>query len=157
MQSLRSPLFVLVCVQTIIVAALLLKMSDVEKRLGAVAASPAAVADVRPVVATGPSGATSLTESDIRAILRDELSALASANAGAPAAPAAAPPRTAETDRVFLDVQQETRRLIAKGSASEIEMAALESRIAELPADQRRQALSAISRAVSNGTLKARF
>lgn len=157
LHGLRSPVFILVSVQTIIVAALLLKLSDVEKRLGAVSASPAPAAEARPVAAAAPSGGAGLTESDIRAILRDELSALRASNSVAPAATAAAPPRTAATDRAFLDVQQETRRLVAKGFASEAELATLEIKIAELPPEQRRLALSAISRAVSNGTLKARF
>lgn len=156
LESLKSPLFILVSVQTIIVAALFFKMSDVEKRLVAVGAAPAPVAEAGPVAAAVSSGAAGLTESDIRAILRDELGALKASNSVAPA-PAAAPPRTAQTDRAFLDVQQETRRLVAKGFASEAELATLEIRIAELPPEQRRLALSAISRAVSNGTLKARF
>lgn len=158
MESLKSPLFILVGVQTILVAALLFKMSDVEKRLAGAPSSPELVAEARPITSTSPAGASGLTESEIRAILRDELSSLTSALADrAPAATPSSPPRTAQSDRTFLDVQQETRRLIAKGSATEAELAALEMQIAELPAEQRRQALSAISRAVSNGTLDARF
>ena len=86
-----------------------------------------------------------------------ELAALKPGLAERAEAPQPSPQRTAETDRAYLDVQQTTRRLIAKGSASEVEMAALEMQIAELPAEQRRQALSAISRAISNGSLDARF
>lgn len=157
MESLKSPLFILVGVQTILVAALLFKMADVEKRLASAPSSPELVAEARPITSTSPAGASGLTESEIRAILRDELSSLTSALADRAPAPPSSPPRTAQSDRAFLDVQQETRRLIAKGSATEAELAALEMQIAELPAEQRRQALSAISRAVSNGTLDARF
>jgi hypothetical protein len=158
LESLKSPLFILVGVQTVIVAALLFKMSDVEKRLAGAASLSEPVAEARPIASISPAGPAGLTESEIRAILRDELSTLTSALADrAPAAPPPSPPRTAQSDRAFLDVQQETRRLIAKGSATEAELAALEMQIAELPVEQRRQALSAISRAVSNGTLDARF
>lgn len=156
MENLKSPLFILVGVQMILVAALFLKTSDLEKRLEA--ASVAAPATETRLAAAIP--AAGLSEGAVRAILRDELASFMTAAAdGAPPArtEAASPPRTAETERAFLDVQQETRRLIAKGAATEAEMAALETRISELPPAQRQQALSAISRAVSNGTLKARF
>ncbi|MFN3960998.1 MAG: hypothetical protein ACK4NP_13950 [Parvularculaceae bacterium] len=111
-----------------------------------------------PGATASPLSSSSLIEGEIRAILRDEFAALKATLAeGSVAAPSPAPERTAQTDRAFTDVQQQMRRLIAKGSASEAEMAALEMQIAELPAEQRRQALSQLSRAVSNGSLKARM
>jgi hypothetical protein len=159
LESLKSPLFILTGVQTVIAAALLFKMSVVEKQLARAASSPEPIAETRLVASNAPAGAAGLTEAEIRAVLRDELSSLTTALADR--APASSPPpspqRTAQSDRAFLDVQMETRRLIAKGVATEAEMAALETQIAELPPEQRRQALSAISRAVSNGTLDAKF
>lgn len=154
LDGLKSPLFFFVGLQTILVSVLLFKISDLDKRLAAASVAPQTVA-AAPVTAAAPAG---LTAGDIRAILREELASLEterSDSAPPPAVPS--PPRAAETDRAYLDVQQETRRLIAKGAASEAEMAALELQIAELPAEQRRQALSALSRALSNGTLKARL
>lgn len=159
MDGFRSPLFILVGVQTVIVAALFFKASDLEKRFDAAASSTPAALEVAPAIAPSPFTSSSLSEREIRAILRDELAALKSSladNTAAPA-PAPSPQRTAATDRAFTDVQQELRRVIAKGSASEKEMAALEARIAELPADQRQQALSQLSGAVTNGSLKARM
>lgn len=157
MESLKSPIFVLVGVQTVLIAALLYKTSSLEDRMDAVASPAAPAGDIRPAVVSAPAATSSITAGDVRAILREELAALKSAPVESASAPPPSPPRTAETDRAYLDVQQATRRLIAKGSASEAEMAALEMQIAELPAEQRRQALSAISRAISNGSLDARF
>jgi len=154
LESLRSPLFILVSVQTILVGVLAFRISDLEGRFGPAPSGPPE--EARPVLAVAPASAAGLTENEIRAIMRDELSSLKAAFSESAAPPPAAP-RTAQSDRAYVDVQQEMRRLIAKGSAGEVEMAALESRIAELPAEQRRQALSQISQAVSNGTLEARF
>jgi len=162
LEAVRSPLFILVGVQTALVAALFFRTTDLEKKLDATisaSSSPTAV-DSQSVSSALPFGAAGLSEQEVRAILRDEFAALKAALAeGAVAAPSPAPTpeRTAQTDRAFTDVQQQMRRLIAKGSASEKEMAVLEARIAELPADQRREALSQLSRAVSNGSLKARM
>jgi len=161
LEGFRSPLFILVGVQTVIVAALFLKTSDLERRLEAAATAPVAEASV--IAPTAFADSAALSGNDVRAIIRDELAPLRTAlsdienSRGAPAPQAASPQRSAQTDRLYTDVQQEMRRLIAKGAASETEMAALESRIAELPAEQRAQAFSQISRAVSNGSLKARF
>ncbi len=157
LEGLRSPLFILVGVQTILVAALLFKTSALERRIDTAAGEVAPASESRPVAAAAPAISSSITVGDVRAILREELAALKPALAEGAPAPDPSPPRTAQTDRAYLDVQQSTRRLIAKGSATEAEMAALEMQIADLPAEQRRQALSAISRAVSNGTLDARF
>jgi hypothetical protein len=159
LEAVRSPLFILVGVQTALVAALFFRTSDLEKSVdAAIAAAPSRADLANPVATAYPFSPSSLTEGEIRAILRDEFVALKAALAdGAVAAPSPAPERTAQTDRAFTDVQQQMRRLIAKGTASEAEMAALEMQIAELPAEQRRQALSQLSRAVSNGSLKARM
>ena len=143
--------------QTILVAALFLKTSDLEKRLDAAAAPTPVAVEAAPAIAASPFDDAGLSEREIRAILRDELAALKSSLADNTPAPAPSPQRTAATDRAYSDVQQELRRVIAKGAATESEMARLESRIAELPADQRQQALSQLSRAVSNGSLKARM
>ncbi len=157
MEGLKSPIFILVGVQTVLIAALLFKTSSLEERMDAVASPAAPMADMRPAVAAAPAATSSITASDVRAILREELAALKPEFAERAVSPPPTPQRTAETDRAYLDVQQATRRLIAKGSATSAEMAALEMQIAELPAEQRRQALSAISRAISNGTLEARL
>jgi hypothetical protein len=157
LESLKSPIFILVGVQTVLIAALLFKISSLETRMDAIASPAAPAGDIRPAAAAAPATTSSITAGDVRAILREELAVLKPELSERAVAPPPSPQRTAETDRAYLDVQQATRRLIAKGSASEAEMAALEMQIAELPAAQRRQALSAISRAISNGTLDARF
>jgi hypothetical protein len=157
LDSLKSPIFILVGVQTVLIAALLFKTSSLEASMDSIASPATPAGDIRPAAAAAPAATSSITAGDVRAILREELAALKPELAERATAPPPSPQRTAETDRAYLDVQQATRRLIAKGSASEAEMAALEMQIAELPAEQRRQALSAISRAISNGSLDARF
>lgn len=158
---------ILLGVQTVIVVALFARISELDARLEeAVMATagtpgdPGATAAIEPD--RGGAGA-GLSENEIRVVIREELAPLNAAltdlerDSGAVRQSDPVPLQSPQTDRIYQDVRDETRRLIAKGSASEAEMAALEYNIAQLPPAQRNAALSEISRAVSNGSLKARF
>ncbi|MBI1393537.1 MAG: hypothetical protein GC152_12415 [Alphaproteobacteria bacterium] len=64
---------------------------------------------------------------------------------------------TPETTRILGDIERDIQAYAARGTMSEAEMAALQTRMASLPPSQRSAALSALSRAITVGGLDARF
>ncbi|MEZ5921656.1 MAG: hypothetical protein R3C60_09935 [Parvularculaceae bacterium] len=165
MDDFKSPLGVLAAVQTALVVLLFFKLSHVEGELADMRFAAAHADEISQPAPAGVAayGGAEISRSEVREIIRDELLPVKAAlsnlgrDGGAAAAAVSAPPRTAETDRIYDDFKQEMRRLVAQGTASEAEMAALQAKVAKLPQSQRNAALLEMSKAMSNGSLDATF
>ena len=92
-------------------------------------------------------------QDDIVLAVKTELSIEAEARTATVPTVSNPPPNT----ELKAEVDRDLYSMISQGSATPSEMAALQSKIAQLPAEQRSEALSEISRAMNEGRLAASF
>lgn len=94
-------------------------------------------------------------ESELRVVISDEIASIANSLPIEDRPPSVSNPP--ENPSLKAEVDGEIFAMISQGTASPSEMASLQSKIARLPDSQRREALSEISRAMSDGRLAATF
>lgn len=115
-------------------------------------------AATRPMVMSGPSA------DEIREIVHEELAGFAADDpASTYQQTAAGPPGSSDAspykdNPIFKEtVRQDLENYIRVGEMTEGEMADLQQKIARLPADQRREMLSRLTKALNSGELDARL
>ncbi|MEZ5894319.1 MAG: hypothetical protein R3C58_14395 [Parvularculaceae bacterium] len=97
---------------------------------------------------------TSLSAADVRAIIREELSA---SGRTAQAQPAAAPIDRKKIQAAQADIENDLSRYRARGSMTPAEVDLLTAKIADLPPAESRAALIAMTKAVNSGEIAAQF
>ena len=152
--------------QAILLAIVAFRVNDVDARTGAIEAAvranagvPATVSDSgeKPLV-TGPSAA------QIRSIIREELAAIdqnsidANNEISAAQPPSVADMRsTEEITQLTLEVQQDLDFYSGQGRIDDAQMAQLQMKIAKLPAEERREALTKLTKLLNSGSVDARL
>lgn len=155
-------LIALSVVQTVAIGALALAVVDLKKDR---ASAPAAEAAPQPQpVAARPldAASASIAPAELRAIIREELSASAahrSAAAPEDAAPAAAPAARPSPDDPALSaaVRMELNGFLAKGKISPREMADFQANMARLPPAERSEMLRLLTKAMNDGRIEGQF
>lgn len=157
-------LIALSIVQTVLLGIIGIRVIALEARTQELARAPVEPQQRIAEAAPGPSAyGPTLTASDIRQILREELAASGAAKAanttyaptGAAAAASALSP--SEASQMKSTAQQRLDYFVAQGEIGEAEMAELQDRIGALPAAERREMLSKLTKALSSGKLKGQL
>jgi len=161
-------LVALAVIQTAALAFLGFQILGIDERADEIAGTAAAMR-AEPAQSAGlaavsrpadPFGARGATADEIRQIVREEIAALRDANPAAAYAATDDPPDVvveADAQRLRESVRQDLDAYMRRGKIGEAEMADLQMKIAGLPAEQRREMLRELTKAMNSGGLDARL
>ena len=150
--------------QATLLAIVAFRMNDLDVRTGkveaAIRANAVAALDDNSGLTAGPSAG------EIRSIIREELAgidrqapadlALSEASNKSIAARANGP-SAEEVARLQMDVQRDLDFYVGQGAMSDAQMAQLQQKIARLPAEERREALTKLTKLLNSGDFDARL